>query len=207
MTISEVVSSRNIKEVVHFSTNKGLIGILATRHLKARNLLNNDQYLEFILKKNSKYRSDPNWVNYISLSITKMNTIFFSYCSEWHDDIKWCAICFSPSILEDEGVIFTTTNNIYKSSVKRAEGSEGLSAMFGSPIRSRYTSVIDRSRSDPENMPTDIQAEVLYPEQISIDYIERIIVRTDDDADDICGITSSFGHSHIQVEVDPTFFK
>ena len=208
MSISDIISARNINEIVHFTTNKGLIGVLATKFLKARSHLKNEQYLEFILHENSKFRSDLEWVDYISLSVTRMNTSFFNQCTRWHADIQWCAICISASVLGDKGVVFTTTNNIYRDSVIRTEGPQGLEAIFAPSISGRYGLLCNRGSAVPDNVPTDIQAEVLYPNQISIDYIQRIVVRTDNDADEMCGITNLFLHSsHIPVIVDPDFFK
>lgn len=205
MSISEAIAKRAIKQVVHFTTNRGLIGILDSGFLKSREILPEDSRLEFIIKNNSATRKDVEWLSFVNLSITKVNHEFFNYCSKWHHDIFWCVLSFSPEILTHDGVVFTTTNNIYPS-VQRGRGESGFESIFADTVYGKYNTRISRSKSQPLNLPTDIQAEVLYPTKVDISFLQKIIVSCDDHADDVSGITYPMGRGAIVVDVNKNVF-
>ncbi|MBY0446914.1 MAG: DarT ssDNA thymidine ADP-ribosyltransferase family protein, partial [Burkholderiales bacterium] len=136
MTIEEVLRERRITEILHFTTNTGILGILDTKQLKARDRLNDDARLEYIFTPNAKDRArDSNWHGYVNLSVSRINTWFATSSGNWHrhKGVWWCIVSFSPEILNHEGVIFTTTNNIY-TSVKRAPKVDGFEAMFAQKV-------------------------------------------------------------------------
>ncbi|NQZ52428.1 MAG: DUF4433 domain-containing protein [Moritella sp.] len=206
MTIQEIVSSRQISQVVHFTTNLGLVGILSLQSLKARGLLKDEEILKYILKYNSTYRSDPAWTNHVNLSLSNINVEFFNYCKGWHSDIYWCVLCFTTDILQHKKVVFTTTNNIYPSN-KRATGPEGLLAMFADQVTGKRGAITIRDDDKIDNETTDIQAEVLYPRAIDIKYLTKIIVSSDEDSDNVSGLTHSLDLSNIVVEINENAFK
>ena len=45
MTINEIISQRNISEILHFTTNEGLLGILYSRSIKSRQRLPKEKML------------------------------------------------------------------------------------------------------------------------------------------------------------------
>ena len=185
MKIQEIIENRGIEEVLHFTTNKGLTGILATNALKARTHLPEDKYLEYIYKYNCPDRSrDKEWWEYINLSITSVNRRLFNISSgKWHagDDGWWCVLSFAPEILTHDGVYFANTNNMY-SGVKRMKESEGLESLFAQRIHQYINSTVQRTANCPSNQPTCQQAEVLYPHELSLNYLTRIYVGSNDTA-------------------------
>ncbi len=52
MNIEEIIRSKGITRVLHFTTTSGLLGILATWAVKSTARLPEDKYLEFIYKPN-----------------------------------------------------------------------------------------------------------------------------------------------------------
>ncbi|MFF8235112.1 hypothetical protein ACF05H_41020, partial [Streptomyces caelestis] len=75
--ISTLIQERKITEVVHFTTNRGLLGILVQQLCKARALLAKDEYLESIYHENTKWRrEDPKYWSYVNLSISEANHRF-----------------------------------------------------------------------------------------------------------------------------------
>lgn len=185
MTIAEIVDQRGICEILHFTTDKGLVGTLAKAELLSRMRLPEEDLLRFIFTANCDTRKDPAWLDYVSMSITKVNPRFFDYSIERHknDRLWWCVLAFDPEILSHEGVYFTTTNNIY-TRVQRAPGPEGLLALFDSQIlqyvRRGIPQIVNRSPSLPANVTTCSQAEVLYPQGVSIEYLRAIYVPNED---------------------------
>ncbi len=157
MTIQELLVQRDIKEILHFTTNRGITGMLATGFLKSRNLLPNEARLEFVYQYNCPDRSrDQKWWDYINFSITSVNRHLFgiSY-GNWHaaEDGWWCILSFTPEICTHDGVYFTTTNNMY-SGVKRRQSYQGLAAMFASKIERWTNNIIERPLTLPNNQPT-----------------------------------------------------
>ena len=179
---------RGVEEVVHFTTRTGAIGILATRALKSRKRLRSDEYLEHVYRPNAPYRKDQDWQDYVNLSIARINDWMFDSSERWHaeDDNPWVVLSFDPEILGHPGVVFTTTNNIYPS-CRRAEGVSGFDQLFSGAVFGRYNERHDRERSQSD-WPTDRQAEVLYPGEVSCCYLRRIYVDLEETADNIVGI-------------------
>lgn len=179
MSIEDIVSTRQINEILHFTTNRGLVGILAAKALKARSLLTEDKYLEHIYLNNCPDRSkDVAWHGYVNLSLTTVNWRLFGISMhKWHrqPEVYWCVMSFDPIILTHEGTYFTTTNNMY-SGVLRAKGSHGLERLFAKTIVRWPGSTVTRDADEKTNQPTCHQAEVLYPNEIPIEYLRTIYV-------------------------------
>ena len=179
---------REIKSVVHFTTLAGVIGVLATGSLKSRARLPKDKYLEHVYKPNSQLRKDQLWLDYVNLSIERINDWMFDASSRWHaaDGNPWVVLSFHPTILSHAGVIFTTTNNIYPS-CRRSEGLHGFCRLFGEPIEGRFGRLHRRDDKLPA-WATDRQAEVLYPGELSCKYLQRIDVQLEEAVDSIHGV-------------------
>lgn len=198
MTIDGIIKARQIEELLHFTTNQGITGILATGDIKARNYLPQEEHLEFIYKYNCEDRSrDRNWWDYVNLSITSVNSHLFNISSNrWHSqgDNWWCILALDPQICTHEDVYFTTTNNMY-SGVTRNKGTIGLEALFDTRIERWNTNIINREKTTPRNQPTCEQAEVLYPNSVLLDYATKIYVENDENLDKIESIKTCFPNS------------
>lgn len=190
MTISEIVARRGIGEILHFTTNTNLTGILASNAVKPRSQLPKEKYLEYIFMYNCPDRSrDAAWHGYVSLSVTQVNTRLFGISmNKWHQgfDGWWCILSFDPEILAHPGVIFATTNNMY-TGVRRVDGAEGLELLFSESVVRWEGCEVSRHHSAPANQPTCEQAEVLYPGELSLDHLKVVYAREDDSA---CAVES-----------------
>lgn len=187
MTIEDIIRKRGIKEVLHFTQNQGITGILASNAVKSRKHVSQDKYLEYILKFNCPDRSrDINWHGYVNLSITSVNQYFFRISKDkWHVGSVdwWCILSFPPEILTHPGVFFCTTNNAYSGVVVRGTGAAALERLFVDEVVEYESGTVARRKtSTPSNQPTCNQAEVLYPGELSLDYLKSIYVNTSDDA-------------------------
>ena len=181
MTIENVIIKRGINEILHFTTNSNFVGILDVHCVKPSKDLPQNRRLEYILQINCPNRSrDIEWLNYVSLSITCVNKYFFNISkNKWHkNDVDWwCILSFRPEIMNHNRVVFCTTNNAYTNVVKRGYGTSGLEALFENQIVEYPSRTVARRHSSmPANQPTSIQAEVLYPGELSLDYLQRIYV-------------------------------
>jgi hypothetical protein len=177
--IADIVADRGITEILHFSTNHGLTGILAEGAVISRMRLPRSKYLEHVYKPNAKVRRDGPWLDYVNLSVSRLNTTYFEHSNRWHqsEDVWWCALSFDPLVLEEDGVLFATTNNMY-SGCRRKGGAAGLEALFASRITCWSGKSIERPSDMPTAWPTDRQAEALYPAAVSTQHLQRIYVAT-----------------------------
>lgn len=210
MSIEEIIAARGISEVLHYTTNHGLVGILASRALKCRRDLPRDRYLEHVYKPACEDRTrDAGWHGYVNMSITRINADLFGIASErWHrnKDQWWCVLAFDPAILTHPGVVFTTTNNIY-SGVVRGEGAAGLQRMFAPRVHRWGANHVSRSSCPTEACPTCRYAEVLYPNEVSTQNLKRVYVATDDHFDTASGQRAALDHCGVEIEVNPGAFR
>ena len=186
-TILEAAEQRGITEVVHFTTVRGAVGVLAAKALKSRERLGEDQYLERVYQPNAAFRKDEAWLDYVNLSIERINEWMFQTSTRWHaaQNNSWVVLSFVPRILSHPGVVFATTNNIYPS-CERAEGLDGFGRMFAETVRGYYGEIRNR-KGKSDSWPTDRQAEVLYPGEVCCGYLQRIDVQLEDALETIHG--------------------
>ncbi|MGW7609183.1 DarT ssDNA thymidine ADP-ribosyltransferase family protein [Streptomyces sp. NPDC054766] len=210
-TVESYIAQRGISEVRHFTTNRGLAGVLATQTLLSRKRLPEESYLEHIFTPNCDTRKDLNYLDTISLSISKINADFFDICSgSWHadSDVWWVVLGFDASVLAHPGVIFTTTNNIY-SNVRRGKGVEAFKMLFADEIRPFVPppNVIIRRIGRPEECPTDVRAEALYPQHLTTDHLLRIYVRFPEHEEKVAATMDAVGHPSVEIKYDPEAFR
>lgn len=208
MSIKQFCEDRGIESIVHFTTNRGALGIFASNALKSRQRLDVDDQLKHIFQPNAQRRNkDADWLDYANLSISRINTSFFNYSGNWHreQDFFWCIFDFSPEIMQHDGVWFTTTNNIY-SGVRRAQGLKGLSDAFKDNTTLWSGNVLARSADQPLCLPTCPQAEILYPGEVSTDHLQRVYARCDSDSNEIAAQMYAVGHRIVPVIVNPDLF-
>jgi hypothetical protein len=186
VSIQDVIESRHIEEVVHFTWHRGLLGALHSGFVKSRQRLPNVKELAFIYKPNAQYRKDVQWLDYVNLSITRINYEFFGHSCRWRrdEDLWWCVLSFDPVIATHPGVWFTTTNNIYPAT-RRGTGEVGLRQLIAEQVLGRYSAVTWRTEQMPSQFTTCEQAEVLYPRELSLEFLRKIYVSTGDDHDEV----------------------
>jgi len=189
---------RGITEILHFTTSRGLLGILADDAVHSRDHLNEAKYLEHIKVLNSPDRSrDADWTDYVNLSITAVNDRMLGSSQGWHteDDVWWAVLAFDIEILGHPDVQFTTTNNAY-ANTKRAPGLTGFQALFAPTVPwGIHGSVARRSAGWPDNRPTEVQAEVLYPQSVSLEYLRAIYVSEEENIDKVTGWIATLANS------------
>ena len=174
--------------------------------MKSRHRLSEDKYLEHVYRPNAALRKDTQWLDYVNLSIERINNWMFKTSTQRHarDSNPWVVLSFVPKILAHCGVVFTTTNNIYPACT-REEGLAGFSRMFADTVHGRYNEIHDRIDKRPA-WPTDRQAEVLYPGELSCDYLQRIDVQMEDVVDMISGALGGLNLS-VPVRHAPEVFE
>jgi hypothetical protein len=207
VTIGEIIQKRGIKEVLHFTTHKGLLGSLHSGAVKSRKRLPAEVNLEFIYQPNAITRKDAQWLDFVNLSISRINKDFFNASCRWHraEDLWWCILSFDPSIIEHDGVYFVTTNNIY-TGVRRGTGALALENVFAPRITRWSDNIVTRSEELPENFPTCGQSEILYPGELSVKHLRHIYVTRNEDADEVYAQLAMLEFREVNVSVEPDRF-
>lgn len=219
MSVQLKIEERGITEVLHFTTNRGLTGALASRSLLSRPLLRENQLLRHVLQYNASERPEESvyfdksedWVRFVNLSISEINRRFLDVSRNWHtdDDVWWCILSFDAQIMTHEDVWFSTTNNGYDC-CKRGQGEDGFEALFSAKIARKangYNGPWNVSRNARSNqLPTCEQAEVLYKEKLSLDHLRVVYVELDEHQDMVTGWLSDFEYANVRVIVDTSKF-
>lgn len=207
--VLEAIRARGVSRLMHFTTNRGLVGILATKACKSAPLLKEEEYLEYILTNNCPMRYEsPKWQSYVNLSVEHINASFFGICEDgWHrnSDLWWCVLDFCPEVAAHDGVVFATTNNRY-TGVSRRPGTDGFEALFEDEVVQWHGKSV-RRHTTKDNYPTCPQAEVLYPLEIHTRYLQRVFVRTDEHAAAVTAMAKALGHGGLEIIVDRTVFQ
>lgn len=209
LTLENVVATRKIQEVLHFTTNRGLLGILATGEVKSRKRLPNENHLEYLFIPNIEIRKDAPWTDYVNLSISVTNSRFLSWSrrqARQDERLFWCILSFSSVILLHPGVLFVSTNNIY-TDVKRGNQAKDLEALFAPRVHQWGQWYVERSSLQPPSCPTCEQAEVLYPGELSIEYLNFIYVLDEDTQDEVHAMIGAVACQDCDVVVDRSKFE
>lgn len=192
--VLDYARARGIEEVLHFTTNRGLIGMLALGKLLSHDQLREEELLTEIAFPNSPNRNrDAAWTDYVNMSITAVNSRFMTSSRGWHseDAIWWAILAFNPNIVAHEGVYFATSNNAYEST-NRAAGVEGLKALYADSVRwGQYKTNAFRSPGMSLAEPTENQAEVLYPNALDLMHLRTIYVADEENIDDVAGFIAA----------------
>ena len=210
--VAAYAAERGITEVMHFTTNKGALGIFATGTILSRDQLSSEKHIEHIYTPNCRSRTkDADWTGFVNLSISRVNDHMLGVSERWHstEDLWWVVFALDASLLADPGVHFVTTNNTYTSCLRRGTGVEGLRALFADSVEwGHYGDRKYRYPGMPAAWPTDPQAEVLYPGQVPVDRLRAIYVREVEHADTVRGWFPFFPHvPAVPVEHRPEVFR
>jgi len=207
VNLKDEIRSRNITNVVHFTTNSGLVGILAKHAVKCRLRLPAEKYLEYVFEPNSAFRKDIPWLGYVNLSISQINKQFYEICSgKWHsgEDRWWAVLSFDSGLMLDPGVMFVTTNNMYTGAA-RASGVAGLRQLFAPQVSRWSGNAVLRPAGLASHLPTCPHAEVLYPDELSTSYLRSIYVSEAEQADVVSAQLAIFRYEGVSVVTDPKF--
>lgn len=203
--VVRAAKKRGITSIVHFTRRTGLVGILASSAVKSRRDLPEDSRVKHVYEANAADRRlDQLWHDYINLSVTNINLHMYRFSRREHPEGDWVILEFSRKILGDPGVVFCTTNNIYPAA-HRCRGLRGFEQMFADEVPGRYGRITTRSGRSPRQT-TDLQAEVLYPFELSLEHLHTITV-PDDDTNEAVDAALSHFPPEPKIKLDPEAFR
>ena len=216
--LADEIKQRKITEILHFTTNRGIVGTLNSRQLLSRHRLPLEASLQYILHLNASNRPEAddffdkseNWLDFVNLSISEINKRYFDVSQRWHlnTDIWWGILSFDALAMVDDGVYFATTNNSYDRCI-RLQGEDGFNGLFVPLVQRksipRTWNVSRLSRAD--RLATCEQAEVLYPGAVPAHYLRCIYVRNETCQDTVKGWLRQFDYPGVNVVIAPQKFE
>jgi hypothetical protein len=174
VTVAERARERGIERIVHYTSNRGVMGAVANGALLSREQVENDPGIAFIYEGIWE-RKDHDWVDYISLSVSRINVDLFERSRKHFPDFWWAVMSFDVEILDHHDVWFTTTNNVYEEVLDRRQGLDGFEALFQESVAWGYRgSRHHRWPGQDRAWPTDRAAEVLYPTRLPLEFLRTL---------------------------------
>lgn len=206
MTVSARALERGATEILHYTSEKGVMGSVMKWKVLSRERVEGDEELAFTYE-GIWPRRDPDWIDYISLSVSRINLDLYNRSRAHYPDFWWAVMSFDPEILNHDGVWFTTTNNVYDDVCRRGEGVDGFEDMFSDEVLwGYYGSVFRRGEGTPDHWTTDRAAEVLYPAELSLDHLCRLSVPGLQHRRLVNAWCEAYGRAELPIEVDPGAF-
>ena len=179
----EAARRRGVTRLVHFTPLNNLLGIVELGAIVARDRLlalareRNDTFLLDYIAFNDRLRLDR-CTNHVNLSVQHPNARLLSRFRALCSCDVWCVLLVSPACLETPGVLFAV-GNVAARQVRQggiASGVAGFEALFRDSQLSANQFQARRltRRGLDENLPTDPQAEILFPGEIPLRLVDGI---------------------------------
>ena len=198
-SIIDAARARDVRRIVHFTRIGGLKGILSTGVVRARADLPEDARVRHVYEENAADRSrDLEWHAYVNLSIGKISSRMFKFSKREHPNDDWVILEFAPEILGDPGVVFSTTNNAYENA-HRALGIEGFLQLYAPEVPWGHYGSVSTRHGRPDDEPTNSQAEVLYPHQLTLEHLVCVTVGNEDVYETVAAL---FVHFPVDAKID-----
>lgn len=181
MSIKQKIKNLGISGVLHFTRGDNLVGILQRGGVLSRTKLTAERapshHLEYVGDSAWPDRSrDKDWWGYVNLSIEAVNETLLKKARTNHPEQGWFILSFKPDILEHENIYFTSTNNAYAPHVLRDIGLTGLNLSYSLSYKDLNGNIHQRHNMLPKQYPSSQQAEVLYPDFLSLTHLDAIYV-------------------------------
>lgn len=206
MSVVERARERGVSQILHYTSNKGMMGLICRGALLSRLRVADDSELAFIFQTIWPVKA-PRWVDHISMSISKINLDLFQRSCSNYPQFWWAVLSFTPDILDHDGVWFTTTNNAYEDTCERGQGLDGFEAMFAARVPyGHYGSIAHRDPARPDAYPTHRAAEVLYPGALTFEHLQAVYVLEAQHRRLIGAWCSAYGHPSLPVRIDADAF-
>lgn len=164
--IQKIIDKREIKSVFHFSRVENLGNILLNGVVPRSNLIDSVSIFNDTVRADGK-------LDYSSFSISFPNHLMFYRLRCATPSSKWAILVFRSDILTAYNCLFYPVNaasaNVSRLPLSSFRGGDALEKMF------TYSA---ETREDILRLcdPTDVQAEVMIPSTVTMDYLKGCIL-------------------------------
>ena len=181
MTLARAIEKRGIRRLCHFTPSRNLAhivigkkGILATARLERTE---RDVFNPSDLQRLDGHK------DHICCSVEYPNAYFFRRARENEILFKdWVVLLLDPTLMLVDGVKFCSRNASAERGRLIKEGMAGFESMYAPTVVGAYNKKFVRFQKQSPAVTTDNQAEVLIPDQIPLERIVAVAVRTKDQA-------------------------
>lgn len=195
--IQNLLQERGITRLCHFTKSKNLPFILGNG-LDSENGILANKFISDVsfLDKTDENRFDKH-EDYICTSVQYPNCFYFSkVVKQSRTEIfnEWTILGINPEIINDS-TKFCAVNAATKGGRMIESGIEAFESIFNERVEGKSTFV--RNKMYPDNVPTNVQAEVLIYNKVPKDYITSLIFPTEEFAYreclrlELCGVNVS----------------
>lgn len=194
MAIRDLISRRGIDSLYHFTTTINLSGIYQVEHIFPRSeydtlraLANEDMYEDYLDHMDDLRLDGLN--DHVNTSLSHPNVYLLNAYRQRKNlaHYTWCILQLDPQLMERDDTLYTVTNaaSARSSQYGIGKGEEGLNQLFIPEVITKKGAF--KRKGLPAKYPTDIQAEVLIPGNISVDHIKTIYFETESDLSSCAG--------------------
>lgn len=197
MPYQMIIKERNISRLCHFTKSRNLPFMLGNGEDSENGILANDFILDkSFLEKTDKQRLDGH-EDYICTSVQYPNSTYFNVAKKrMMEDLfnEWAVLLINPAVIDDKSK-FCPVNAATAGGRLIKNGPASMQELFDFEVRGKH--LRRRTLLLPENVPTDIQAEILIHKKIDKCYITGIIFPSRRMAEretlrlDLCGVNLS----------------
>ncbi|MRT12776.1 DUF4433 domain-containing protein [Enterobacteriaceae bacterium RIT711] len=188
MNIENIITARGLESLYHFTTLENYMSILERGYIFSREKIdllkieNDGHFTGDYTESLDQHRLDG-LKNYINTSLSRPNWYLMEKYKNRKDfsDLEWCIIELDVSSLSITSTLFSVCNAASNTAQRYGiiGGAKGLDALFQPEV------VTPRKVYSRHNLPcyytTDIQAEVLVKDQLSIEKIKKCYLPSTDD--------------------------
>jgi hypothetical protein len=104
MSIADRARAIGVSEVLHYTSEKGVMGSIIVGAVLSRDEVENTEEVAYIYEGVWDRSRDIEWIGHISMSLTEVNVDLFQRSRRNHPHWWWAIMSFPPEILDDEGV-------------------------------------------------------------------------------------------------------
>jgi hypothetical protein len=183
MTVAQCIIERKIDSLYHFTTMENLFSIMEREYIYSRTLIDklklaNDGYYTGDYVDHMDAQRLDGLRDFINLSLSRPNWYLLNKYSKRPElsHFDWCILQVNTQPMLQETTLFSVCN-----AASHAAKSYGVNAglialnnVFREQVKT--PSKIYYRNNLPQHFTTDIQAEVLIKDQISIQYIKSIFL-------------------------------
>lgn len=207
MSVAAAARERGITEILHYTSEKGVMGSIIVDALLSRRDVETNTEVAYIYEGVWDRSRDLQWIGHTSMSVTQVNIDLFARSRNNHPQWWWAIMSFPIDILDDPDVVFTTTNNAYTETCKRGAGLDGFNAMFADSVPwGKFNTIARRFDDHPCALPTHGAAEVLYPRPLPLGRMSCLYVPDDTRNSLIQSWCEIYGRDPLNIVVDPELF-
>ncbi|PKQ36291.1 MAG: hypothetical protein CVT61_01930 [Actinobacteria bacterium HGW-Actinobacteria-11] len=168
--IRSYIGERGITRVTHFTNSRNLPGILDAGAILPTSRLPDGVGFH----ANTDEKRIDGRLDHICCSIEYPNAFYFRRATGRTNQINytdWIVLLLEPHLLAREGVLFAPSNAAVARGAMLRDGLPGMKRLFEDKVRD-----VTRSSAHRIASPTDVQAEALIPDEISVSAITGIVV-------------------------------